>query len=143
MPDIECDYGKFALSVEVTMQKGQKQYEAENESVPRHYGQMKKRTGKEAYCLFIAPVINPAVVMHFYSLNKIDNFYYGGKTQIIPLELEQFMRLVDSSYNYEKQPNPKDIREFLSSVIEQIELSANENDWRERIQGCVDCWLRA
>ena len=29
MADIVCDYGKFALAVEVTMQSGQKQYEME------------------------------------------------------------------------------------------------------------------
>lgn len=49
MPDIECDYDDFVLSVEVTMQQGQRQYESEGEPVARHYGQMKKRTGKEAY----------------------------------------------------------------------------------------------
>jgi hypothetical protein len=41
------------------MQKWQRQYESEGESVARHYGQMKNRAGKEAYCLFIAPSINP------------------------------------------------------------------------------------
>ena len=44
MPDIECDYNEFSLSVEVTMQSGQRQYEAEGEPVARHYGQLKKRT---------------------------------------------------------------------------------------------------
>lgn len=42
MPDIECDYGTFALSVEVTLQRGQRQYEAEGEPVTRHYAQLQK-----------------------------------------------------------------------------------------------------
>ena len=84
MPDIECDYDDFSLSVEVTMQQGQRQYESEGEPVARHLGQMKKRTGKESYCLFIAPSINKASLAHFFALNKIGISYYGGKTKIIP-----------------------------------------------------------
>lgn len=65
MPDIECDYSDYALSVEVTMQSGQRQYEAEGEPVARHYGLLKKRANKETYCLFIAPTINAATLATF------------------------------------------------------------------------------
>lgn len=143
MPDIECDYDDFVLSVEVTMQQGQRQYESEGEPVARHLGQMKKRTGKEAYCLFIAPTINKASLAHFFALNKIGISYYGGKTKIIPLELDQFMRLVENSYNYHIQPTPHNIRQFLDEVMRQEELSTDENDWHKRIQDCVTQWLVA
>lgn len=143
MPDIECDYDDFVLSVEVTMQQGQRQYESEGEPVARHFGQMKKRTGKDAYCLFIAPTINKASLAHFFALNKIGISYYGGKTKIIPLELDQFMRLVENSYNYQTQPTPHDIRQFLDEVMRQEELAADENDWNEKIQNCVAEWLVA
>ena len=143
MPDIECDYDDFVLSVEVTMQQGQRQYESEGEPVARHYGQMKKRTGKEAYCLFIAPTINKACLAHFFALNKIGISYYGGKTKIIPLELDQFMRLVENSYNYHTQPAPHKIRQFLDEVMRQEELATDENDWNDKIQNCVAQWLAA
>lgn len=143
MPDIECDYDDFVLSVEVTMQQGQRQYESEGEPVARHYGQMKKRTGKEAYCLFIAPTINKACLAHFFALNKIGISYYGGKTKIIPLELDQFMRLVENSYNYHIQPAPHNIRQFLDEVMRQEELATDENDWNDKIQNCVAQWLAA
>ena len=143
MPDIECDYGDFVLSVEVTMQSGQRQYETEGEPVARHYGQMKQRAGKDAYCLFIAPTINPAALMHFYGLNQINNRYYGGKTQIIPLELDQFMKLLMKSYNYKNHPEPKDVKSFLDSVINEISESKDENDWWMKIQECIDSWLAA
>lgn len=143
MPDIECDYDDFVLSVEVTMQQGQRQYESEGEPVARHYGQMKKRTGKEAYCLFIAPTINKACLAHFFALNKIGISYYGGKTKIIPLELDQFMRLVENSYNYHTQPAPHNIRQFLDEVMRQEELATDENDWNDKIQNCVAQWLAA
>lgn len=143
MPDIECDYDDFVLSVEVTMQQGQRQYENEGEPVARHFGQMKKRTGKDAYCLFIAPTINKASLAHFFALNKIGISYYGGKTKIIPLELDQFMRLVENSYNYHTQPTPHNIRQFLDEVMRQEELAVDENDWNGRIQKCVAEWLAA
>ena len=141
MPDIECDYGNFVLSVEVTMQQGQRQYETEGEPVARHFGQMKKRTGKDAHCLFIAPNINKAALAHFFGLNKLSIDYYGGKTKIIPLELDQFMLLIENSYNYHEQPNPNDIRRFLDQVLLEEELSKDENDWSERIQNCVKQWM--
>lgn len=143
MPDIECDYDDFVLSVEVTMQQGQRQYESEGEPVARHFGQMKKRTGKDTYCLFIAPTINKASLAHFFALNKIGISYYGGKTKIIPLELDQFMRLVENSYNYHTQPTPHNIRQFLDEVMRQEELAVDENDWNDKIQTCVAEWLAA
>lgn len=143
MPDIECDYDDYVLSVEVTMQQGQRQYESESEPVARHLGQMKKRTGKDAYCLFIAPNINHASLAYFFALNKIGVSFYGGKTKIIPLDLDLFMRLVENSYNYPSQPSPHDIRQFLDEVMRQEELAADENDWKDRIQHCVAQWLAA
>jgi len=143
MTDIECDYEDFVLSVEVTMQQGQRQYESEGEPVARHFGQMKKRTGKDAYCLFIAPTINNASLAHFFALNKIGISYYGGKTKIIPLELDQFMRLIENSYNYHTQPTPHNIRQFLDEVMRQEELASDEKDWNEKIQNCVTQWLVA
>lgn len=141
MPDIECDYDDFALSVEVTLQAGQRQYESEGEPVARHYGQLKKRSGKDTYCLFIAPTINAATLAHFYGLNHLSIALYGGKSKIIPLELDQFMRLIENSYNYETQPEPKDIRRFLDYAIMLCEKATDENNWRSGIQACVDMWL--
>ena len=143
MPDIECDYRDYALSVEVTMQSGQRQFESEGESVARHFGQLKKRSGKETYCLFIAPTINAATLAHFYGLNHFPISLYGGKSKIIPLDLDQFMRLVENSYNFTTQPEPVDVRKFLDSVIAQGDIATDENDWKERIQKCVDKWLVA
>ena len=141
MPDIECDYQDFALSVEVTMQSGQRQYESEGEPVARHYGQLKKRTGKDTYCLFIAPSINASTLAHFYGLNHLPIALYGGKSKIIPLELDQFMRLIENSYNHATRPASTDVRTFLDKVIAQGETASDENDWRERIQMCVNEWL--
>lgn len=141
MPDIECDYDSFSLSVEVTMQQGHKQYEMEGEPVARHYGQMKRKQNKETYCLFIAPSVNESTYAHFYGLNHCNIKYYGGKTKIIPLELAQFMKLVEISYVYKGHPTSKDIKEFLDGVIAECDNSINEIQWEQAIQTCVDRWL--
>lgn len=70
MPDIECDYGDFALSVEVTLQRGQRQYESEGEPVTRHYANLSKQSGKETFCIFIAPTINSATWAHFFRIES-------------------------------------------------------------------------
>ncbi len=144
MPDIECDYGNFALSVEVTLQRGQRQYESEGEPVTRHYAQLQKKSGKDTYCLFIAKTVNQATWAHFFGLNQIRNISaYGGKPKIIPLDLDSFMRLVENSYNHIGTPSPTEIRAFLQAAIDEIDNSADENDWRERIQRCAEKWLVA
>src|SRR5699024_3084167 len=76
MADIVCNYDTFGLTVEVTMQGGQRQYETEGEPVTRHLAKLKKQTEKPAYCLFIAPKINDAVIAHFYTLHKLNISYY-------------------------------------------------------------------
>ena len=141
MPDIECDYTDYVLAVEVTLQSGQRQYEAEGEPVARHYGRLKTKAGKETYCLFIAPIINEATLAHFYGLNHVPIKLYGGKSKIIPLDLEQFIHLIDNSYNYPSHPTPSDVRNFLDAVIDECACASDENDWQERIQRCVNSWM--
>lgn len=142
MPDIECYYDNFALSVEVTLQRGKRQYESEGEPVTRHYAQLQMATGKNTYCLFIAPSISPATLAHFFGLNQIKNIAaYGGKPKIIPLDLGSFMKLIENSYTSEGIPNPQAIQEFLQTAIDEVENSINEFDWFNRISTYADRWL--
>ena len=144
MPDIECDYGTFALSVEVTLQRGKRQYESEGEPVTRHYAQLQKELGKTTYCLFIAPSINDATWAHFFGLNQIKNITaYGGKPKIIPLELDLFMKLIENAYINNGLPQPQDIQKFLQTAIDEIEHSTDEIDWRNRISSYANQWLMA
>lgn len=144
MPDIECDYDTFALSVEVTLQRGQRQYESEGEPVTRHYAQLQKASGKTTYCLFIAPSINRATWAHFFGLNQIRNITaYGGKPKIVPLELDSFMRLIENSYANDGVPQPQDVQRFLQTAIDEIKNSIDEVDWSNRISAYVDKWLVA
>ncbi len=141
MPDIECDYESFCLSVEVTLKSGQRQYEAEGEPVARHYGQLKRKSGKETYCLFIAPVINAATLAHFYGLNHLPISLYGGKSRIIPLALDQFVKLVKKSAAHKIPATPADIHCLLDDIMKQCDEATDELDWCRGIQTCVETWL--
>lgn len=141
MSDIVCDYGDFGLAVEVTMQSGQKQYEMEGEPVSRHLAKLKKETGKESYCLFIAPKINESCIAYFYALHTMNIAFYGGKSVIVPLELDVFINMVEQSYKVGYVPNPEQIKSIFEYSLEQAKVSKDENEWYEKVKEKALNWL--
>jgi hypothetical protein len=143
MADIVCDYGDFGLTVEVTMQGGQRQYETEGEPVTRHLAKLKKETNKPAYCLFIAPNINEACIAYFYALHKMNINYYGGISTIIPLPLSIFVKMVEDSHNAVYIPEPKHIQRFFERSNELANTTNNEIEWFHGIIQEALNWLGA
>jgi len=141
MADIVCDYEDFGLTVEVTMQGGQKQYETEGEPVTRHLAKVKRETNKPAYCLFIAPKINEACIAHFYTLYKTNISYYGGTSTIVPLPLSVFIKMVEDSYNASYIPEPRHIQRFFERSNELANSTDNEVDWYNGITQEALNWL--
>lgn len=142
MADIVCDYGDFGLTVEVTMQKGTRQYETEGEPVARHLAKLKKSSGKPAYCLFLAPEINESCIAHFYFLHKTNIQYYGGTSTIIPLPISIFQKMVDDSFRADSHPSPSHVKRFFERS-NQIAVSAgSEVEWYEGIKKhAIAGWL--
>ncbi|MDO5124511.1 MAG: AlwI family type II restriction endonuclease, partial [Eubacteriales bacterium] len=141
MPDIICDYGDFDVTVEVTMQSGQRQYDTECEPVARHLGKHKKETGKETFGLFIAPRINPSSVAHFFMLSKVNVAHYGGKAMIVPLELDTFMKMIDNSYNAKYVPTPKHMRDIFEFAKKEATSAQDENQWFDAVQSFAQTWV--
>ena len=141
MADIVCDYGDFGLTVEVTMQSGQRQYETEGEPVTRHLAKYKRETERPTYCLFIAPNINDACKAHFYALHKINIQYYGGTSTIVPLPLGVFIKMVEDSYNANYVPEPRHVQRFFERSNELANLMNNEVDWYDGIIQQALNWL--
>lgn len=141
MADIVCDYGEFWLSVEVTMQSGQKQYETEGESVTRHLAKLKKETGKNAYCLFIAPKINESCIAYFYALHKMNIAFYGGLSVIVPLELDIFISMVEQAHKTDYIPNPKQVKEIFEYSLEQAKAANDEDEWYAKVKDKARNWL--
>lgn len=141
MADIVCDYDDFELTVEVTMQSGQRQYETEGEPVARHLAKVKRETNKPAYCLFIAPNINEACIAHFYALHKMNISYYGGTSTIVPLPLSVFIKMVEDSYNANYIPEPRHVQRFFERSNELANTTNNELDWYNGIKQEALNWL--
>ncbi len=141
MADIVCDYEDFGLTVEVTMQGGQRQYETEGEPVTRHLAKVKRETNKPAYCLFIAPNINEACIAHFYALHKMNISYYGGTSTIVPLPLTVFLKMVEDSYKANYVPEPRHVQRFFERSNELANSTENEKDWYNGITQEALNWL--
>jgi hypothetical protein len=141
MADIVCDYGDFGLTVEVTMQSGQRQYEMEGEPVTRHLAKLKKETGKPSYCLFIAPEINEACIAHFYALHKMNISYYGGLSTIVPLPLNVFQKMVEDSCKASYIPQPQQVKRFFERSNEIAATSVDEKIWYKKMTDIALNWL--
>lgn len=141
MADIFCDYEEYGLTVEVTTASGQKQYEMESETVSRHLAKYKKETGKDAYCLFIAPKINEACIAHFFMLHKMNIAFYGGKSVIVPIDINTFRKMLTDSYKVDYQPNPKQVKSLFEYSLEIAEKSDNEVEWYTKVTEKALNWL--
>ena len=141
MADFVCDYGNFNLIVEVTMATGQRQYEMEGEPVSRHLAKVKKETNKPSYCFFIAPTINEACIAHFYALHNMNISYYGGKSIIIPIQLNVFRKMIEDSSKVAYAPNPEQVRDFCEYSASIISSCKSEQDWYNKITRKALNWL--
>lgn len=141
MADIVCDYDDFGLTVEVTMQSGQRQYETEGEPVTRHLAKLKRETNKPAYSLFIAPKINEACIAHFYALHKMNISYYGGTSTIVTLPLNVFLKMVEDSHKASYVPEPRHVQRFFERSNELANTTDNEIEWYNGITNEALNWL--
>ena len=143
MADIICDYDNFSLTVEVTMQSGQRQYEMEGEPVSRHLAKVKKDQNKPAYCFFIAPRINEGCIAHFYTLHLTNISFYGGTSIIIPLELSVFEKMVEQSGKAVQTPTPEKIQQFCEYSMTTAKASCSELEWYSSLKERALHWLCA
>lgn len=139
--DIICDYGDFFVSVEVTLLCGEKQYDAEGEPVARHLGGLKKSTGKEAYCLFVAPKINASTISHFYALHQTKIKHYGGKSVIIPLTIKQFVNMLTQARDCGYVPSPDRLRAFCEFSRRAADEAEDEEEWYAAVSQKANKWL--
>jgi len=139
-PDIEIDFTKYGLIVEVTMSTGETQFKMENESVPRHFGRSKEQLNSNLYCIFIAPNISSGTLAHYFNLNRFQTYYYGGFTKIIPLTIQQFIEFLSVAKN-RKFDNPDKLFSWLEDVWQFNNKSSDEIKWYEYISSNVPNWL--
>lgn len=141
--DIVCDYGSFALTVELTLSSGQRQFATECEPVPRHLGRYKRQSGKQTYCLFIAPAINNATIAHFFSLHMSKIGFYGGDTIIIPLTLNVFETMLSNARKQEYTPQPQAVEAFFLKATEIADRCSGEDaceKWYNEVSAMACLW---
>ena len=138
-PDIESEFDDFGLITEVTMSGGNTQYKMESESVPRHFGRAKEEQNKEMYCLFIAPKISAGALAHYFNLNRFNTKLYGGKTKIIPLSIEQFIKFIQVGID-NKFDNPQKLKDWLEQHCENNQSFDDEELWSNEINKSIAKW---
>jgi hypothetical protein len=138
-PDIESEFEDFGLITEVTMSGGNTQYKMESESVPRHFGRAKEEQKKEMYCLFIAPKISTGALAHYFNLNRFNTKLYGGKTKIIPLSIEQFIKFIQVGID-NKFDNPQKLKDWLEKHCENNQSFDDEELWSNEINKSISKW---
>lgn len=145
MADIECDYGDFDVTVEVSLSSGALQFKMEGEPVPRHIGIHKEKAKKPTYCFFIAPTINPATIAHFYTLYISNVDMYGGKCTIIPLQLDTFRKMLKDAVDAPVRPTPNNIKRLFEQSQKYAKdcfvNDENETVWYNRITKDAMNWL--
>jgi hypothetical protein len=140
MPDILVEYNGFKVIVEVTMSGGNKQYEMEGEPVARHFGKIQNASSEPVYCLFIAPKISEGALAHFFNLNRLNTKAYGGKTRIVPMNLNQFVSFISVAKN-KSFNNSKVLKSYLDSIISQIPSADDESVWFQQIHDSIPTWV--
>jgi hypothetical protein len=83
-PDLEVDYGDFAVVGEVTLRTGADQRQAEARPVTRHILDAQRRLGRPVYGLFVAPRIHPDTATDFFVALK---YRVVEREQIVALPL--------------------------------------------------------
>lgn len=139
--DLECIYNEFDVIVEVTLSSGATQYNMEGEPVSRHLGLHKKTSRKESFCIFIAPTIHEATLAHFYGLHKVPISYYGGISKIIPINLSDFVGMLNFANDKPIKPTASHIKKFVETACDFASISENEHDWYGRIKSLSTSWV--
>lgn len=141
--DIEAEYTDFGLIIEVTLSSGAKQYDMEGEPVARHYGMAKQNINSNMYCIFIANTINENTLGHFYNTNRFSTKIYGGKTKIIPLNLNDFLLFLktakDNGFN-----DPNQLKNWLERMWQIGQnFDQTEDEWYNHISASIPNWTNA
>lgn len=139
-PDIVCEYGTFDVVVEVTTSFGQRQFETEHESVPRHIGDHARSSGRDTYGLFVAVRLAPATIAYFYTLRSQYVDLYGGHCRILPIGLDDFVSLFDRVVAARNRPGAADIRRLVEQTTDLALQPQGEHVWYGKVRELLKRW---
>ena len=141
-PDIECFYQSFNSVCEVTMLTDRSQWYNEGQPVMRHVRDFEdSNSGKNTYCLFIAPRMHQDTIETFWMAVK--HGYRGGIQKIVPLSISQFVRLLEILVELKesgKQLQHAELSHLYDEVIAITNSVTDSAEWMERIPTVIDAW---
>jgi len=144
VPDIECYYKKFNAICEVTMLKNRNQWYNEGQPVMRHLREFENKV-KEArtntFGIFIAPSIHRDTLNTFWNANKYE--YEGSKQKIIPITINQFIKILEVLLLIKrdnKMFSHNELLKLFNSIISSISVITLSHDWLSNIEKEINGW---
>ena len=67
--------------------------------------------------------------------------FYGGKSVIVPLELDVFIHMVEQSYRAGYIPDSEQIKQIFDYSLQQAESVEDEKEWYKNIKDKALNWL--
>lgn len=140
-PDILVEYDSFWLAVEVTLQKGQRQYETEGEPISRHVGQLQAERHangdhRPVFGLFVAETINNEVIAHLITQARFASQVYRGPIRIVPMRRELFEAFMASTLRHPGFSHHL-LQQFFEAIFSKETLAQGELDWAAQIEARV------
>lgn len=132
VPDIECFYESFNMICEVTMLSTRTQWINEGQPVMRHLRDFENRNNN-SFCLFIAPRIHRDTFNTFKTANKYE--YEGKPQKIIPLNITQFIIILEKVLKKKMKDNPithEEFKKLLEILYENAKDSTDILEWSKR-----------
>lgn len=141
MPDILCEYDEFWLAIEVTLQRGMRQFETEGESITRHVGNLQRALAESndkrpIFGMFIAEKIHDEVVDYLFTYAHRFSQTYKGKIRILPLERKYFQKFIASALRHPKFSN-QILLSFFNDVFYRYATETGELDWIQKVNNAV------
>lgn len=135
--DIEIEYKSFWLAVEVTLQRGYKQYEEEGESIVRHVGNLqlqRRKSGdlRPVYGLFLTEKLNNEVISYLLAQARYESQVFQGTIRILPICRKDFLNAINKAIekNCRSQSN---FAQILSYCFSETMLKKGEIDWYKAV----------
>lgn len=139
-PDIEGYYANFDCIVEVTKDSSSFQWVRETAPVMRHLRDFENgHTGREAFCLFIAPRIHEDTAHHFWS--AIQHGYDGRQQKIIPITVDQYLEVLNfylAAFEHGEFPT----HESLQSLLRELSVlpAGGHTAWINSLPTILQTW---
>ena len=76
-------------------------------------------------------------------LHKMNIAFYGGKSVILPIDIEIFKKMLTDSYKADYQPNPNQVKSLFEYSLEVAEKTDNEVEWYGKVTEKAMNWLSA